>query len=750
MRRLVLSCLLLAGFMLIPLRAEARQRFTGICITGNETINANRRVHNASCTIRVFDSGTSDLSTIFSDNTGTALANPFTAGTDGFYFFYADDGRYDVQMSAGTPAISSAKTIGDIQLSDGAFRTRLVVSFSATPTFDASVADIFDITLTGNVTSSTISNPVTAKTITFIIRQDATGGRTFAFPADTVRRLTTLDTVASAVTVVSFNYDGTNWEEFSTASKSINPAHINGLRLVDASEFGSIEAAYDDIGSSINNGVLVGPTQIWALGTDTLNLDVARTSIIFVGRPKLTYTGTGCAISITASFVSLLGNFELALETTSVTARGVCINPSVIIAQVMVNSVDVQSNNAVAVVGQYGVFIDREAGGGATCDICEFHVSGGRDLDKLVFADGGGGGSRFFIRPTNGGSNDINTILDINDGGGNWFEIRASCGDCDNGVTLRGSANGNYGNISAELDVNATAINFQDTSSNNFIYLSFFAGATKVSDTSSGLNNRVYDLVQGVFMNPEGLFKWGALTTGSIATLDASALTAARTLTVIDADMTFVGLTNTQTVTNKTLVSSAADPADTGFIRVGNNEDIICAEAFTPGTDLCFRIDSQDLFRYDGDLSWLSSTSFRGTLTHNNSASKLYTFQDSNYIVAGTNIAQTISAAQTFSAGIIVSGGVFEYTDAPTLAASTTPSVIGGNLFLTNATASITDFTGEVNGQVIILLCGADATTSLVDSTPLFLAGAFTCSAGDSITLVSDGTVWTETGRSVN
>ena len=95
-------------------------------------------------------------------------------------------------------------------------------------------------------------------------------------------------------------------------------------------------------------------------------------------------------------------------------------------------------------------------------------------------------------------------------------------------------------------------------------------------------------------------------------------------------------------------------------------------------------------------------------------------------------------------------GGALEYRDAPTLAASTTPSVTGGNLFLTANTASITDFTGERNGQVIILLCGADTTTSLVDATPLFLAGAFTCSANDTISLISNGTVWYETSRSVN
>ena len=245
MRRLVLSCLLLAGFMLISLRAEARQRFTGICITGNETINANRRVHNASCTVRVFDSGTSDLSAIFSDNTGTILANPFTAGTDGFYFFYADDGRYDVQMSAGTPAISSAKTIGDVRLADAAFPAiLLVVSFSATPAFDTSAADTFIMTLTGNVTSSTITNPAVGKIIRFILTQDATGGRTFAFPADVVLRTGAyvIADDANAVTAISFVYDGTNWQHINHAA---DEAGSDLVPAVDGADLGSTSSQWD-------------------------------------------------------------------------------------------------------------------------------------------------------------------------------------------------------------------------------------------------------------------------------------------------------------------------------------------------------------------------------------------------------------------------------------------------------------------------------------------------------------------------
>lgn len=58
----------------------------------------------------------------------------------------------------------------------------VAVAFGATPIFDASTGNVFEITLTGNVTSSTIPNILPGQSITMIIHQDATGGRTFVPP----------------------------------------------------------------------------------------------------------------------------------------------------------------------------------------------------------------------------------------------------------------------------------------------------------------------------------------------------------------------------------------------------------------------------------------------------------------------------------------------------------------------------------------------------------------------------------------
>jgi len=66
--------------------------------------------------VTVYLTGTNILATIYADNYSppTPLGNPFTANADGYWFFYAPDGRYDVALIA----CDFAWTIGDIILRD--------------------------------------------------------------------------------------------------------------------------------------------------------------------------------------------------------------------------------------------------------------------------------------------------------------------------------------------------------------------------------------------------------------------------------------------------------------------------------------------------------------------------------------------------------------------------------------------------------------------------------------------------------
>jgi hypothetical protein len=97
------------------------------------------------------------------------------------------------------------------------------VTFSATPTFTCSGTGIqaFAITLTGNVTSSTLASCSTGQAVYFRIIQDATGGRSFTWPANNVGATTisaSLNSTASTALNQGFVFDGTNLTNASTAN----------------------------------------------------------------------------------------------------------------------------------------------------------------------------------------------------------------------------------------------------------------------------------------------------------------------------------------------------------------------------------------------------------------------------------------------------------------------------------------------------------------------------------------------------
>ncbi|MGB6874976.1 MAG: hypothetical protein WBD87_02980 [Candidatus Acidiferrales bacterium] len=90
-----------------------------------------------------------------------------------------------------------------------------VVTFSATPAFAAGQYDTFEMTLTGNVTSSTISSAMTGERISFTVCQNSTGGFTFAWPTG-FRGAGTIGTAASTCSSQLFWYDGTSYFAIST------------------------------------------------------------------------------------------------------------------------------------------------------------------------------------------------------------------------------------------------------------------------------------------------------------------------------------------------------------------------------------------------------------------------------------------------------------------------------------------------------------------------------------------------------
>ena len=80
-----------------------------------------------------------------------------------------------------------------------------------------------------------------------------------------------------------------------------------------------------------------------------------------------------------------------------------------------------------------------------------------------------------------------------------------------------------------------------------------------------------------------------------------------------------------------------------------------------------------------------------------------------------------------------------------------TPSVLGGNNFLTGGTATITDFDNGVEGQEITII--AEHSIKITDGTNIFLNGSadFDMTATDTLTLICKAdNKWYEVSRGDN
>jgi hypothetical protein len=119
---------LIPFLLLASLCARANQSASGWCMTGAQNVLTNGLASSnlvqasyPSCTVTVTDAVLGTLVTIFRDNSGTPLSNPFLATTIGQWQFYAANGRYTVTLSnlvTPTGAIAPPVSIPDIILFD--------------------------------------------------------------------------------------------------------------------------------------------------------------------------------------------------------------------------------------------------------------------------------------------------------------------------------------------------------------------------------------------------------------------------------------------------------------------------------------------------------------------------------------------------------------------------------------------------------------------------------------------------------
>jgi hypothetical protein len=106
--------LVVSAFLLIALSADARTKLQGYS-------------GHPSCTVTVYLTGTASTATIYADAASSSKSNSFTAAADGFYFFYVDNGSYDIQFS-GSGFTTFSWT--DIRVAEGGV-TSLVTTFGA-------------------------------------------------------------------------------------------------------------------------------------------------------------------------------------------------------------------------------------------------------------------------------------------------------------------------------------------------------------------------------------------------------------------------------------------------------------------------------------------------------------------------------------------------------------------------------------------------------------------------------------------
>lgn len=149
---------------------------------------------------------------------------------------------------------------------------QVTVTFSATPVFNANLANAFKLTLTANVTSSTLTNADAGQMIQFELCQDGTGGRTFVAPTN-VLNMGTISATANACSVQEFWFDGSNAVAVGpmmsngaaqaslfagTAANSFAVGNINGQRIIYNNASAGFEFEFLNSGNGIAGIQILG------------------------------------------------------------------------------------------------------------------------------------------------------------------------------------------------------------------------------------------------------------------------------------------------------------------------------------------------------------------------------------------------------------------------------------------------------------------------------------------------------------
>ena len=175
---------------------------------------------------------------------------------------------------------------GQVKVSNSLVPAVVAVTYSATPDFDATLGNAFQITLTGDVTSSTLSNAGTGQFIFITVTQDGTGGHTFVWPANFQNAPTIVSGASQSTNIVGF-YDGTNFNisgQWNTSSGGTGTGTVTSVGMtgdgivyegsVTGSPVTTTGTLVPSLASATSGHVLAGP-----IGSDLSNVSYRQSKI---------------------------------------------------------------------------------------------------------------------------------------------------------------------------------------------------------------------------------------------------------------------------------------------------------------------------------------------------------------------------------------------------------------------------------------------------------------------------------------
>ena len=181
------------------------------------------------CVFTYQSNSTTPLATYTDYTGGTANQNPVILSAGGSANIWIQAGvsySFRVKSSGGVNCASGSTLYTVNGIGGGTSTLTTIVPYSPTPTFQiAAQNQLFLITLTSNASSQPLTavGIIPPGIVTWQITQDASGGHTFTWPANSIGGAT-ICSVANCVTQQSFIWNGTNATAIGPATYSIGPA----------------------------------------------------------------------------------------------------------------------------------------------------------------------------------------------------------------------------------------------------------------------------------------------------------------------------------------------------------------------------------------------------------------------------------------------------------------------------------------------------------------------------------------------